>query len=285
MVQLGSTTNPGAVTIPQAGVITKWKVNVIPYPGGISEKLKVLRPAGGNSFTVVGESTVQPIAGGLNSFDTRVPVQAGDRLGAYSPLAPIFCEEASTPTDVLGTTIGDPSLGSTAAFTERPKGQLAVAATVEPDADNDGYGDETQDKCPQNAAVQASCPAPPLPVALSSTSIAKKSLVTVLITSNSQAPVTVTGTTKLGNGKSAKLSGGTQVVVPGAIAKFTLLFPEKLQAALKQLSGKQFVWLNIVATAPNSAGAITTSNLKVKLKGQAKPRHHAKAKTKPKGQA
>ncbi|HEV2791430.1 MAG TPA: hypothetical protein VGV69_09065, partial [Solirubrobacterales bacterium] len=41
IVQLSSTTNPGSVAVPLAGVITKWRVNVVPYPGGISEKLKV----------------------------------------------------------------------------------------------------------------------------------------------------------------------------------------------------------------------------------------------------
>jgi hypothetical protein len=281
IVQLASTTNPGAVSVPVAGVITKWKVNVVPYPGGISEKLKVLRPAGGNSFTTVGESTTQPILGGQNSFDTRIPVQAGDRLGAYSAFSPIFCAEASAPTDVLGVVPGDTSLGSTTAFTELPEGQPAISATVEPDADNDGFGDETQDKCPQNAAVQVPCPV----VALSTSASARKGLANILVTSSFQASVTVAGTVNLGKGKSVKLSGGTQIVAPGAIAKFTLLFPQKLKAKLKQLSRKRFLWLNIGSTAPNIVGPATVSGLKVKLRGQAKPKPKAKAKPKQRGKA
>jgi hypothetical protein len=268
IVQLGSTSNPGSVAVPVTGVITKWKVNVVPYPGGISEKLKVLRPAGGNSFTTVGESAVQPIAGGQNAFDTRVPVQAGDRLGAYSSLAPIFCAESSAPSDVIGVAAGDPPPGATAAFTELPQGQVALSATVEPDVDKDGFGDETQDKCPQNAALQIPCPV----VALSTSATTRRGLANVLVTSSFQAPVTVAGTVNLGKGKKAKVNGGTQIVTPGVIAKFTLLFPQKLKAKLKELSRKQFLWLRLTATAPNVVGLPTVSKLKVKLKGQAKPK-------------
>ena len=41
------------------------------------------------------------------------------------------------------------------ASTGEPTGQLLVQAVIEPDADRDGYGDETQDACPANAQRQA----------------------------------------------------------------------------------------------------------------------------------
>src|SRR5262249_9456177 len=37
-----------------------------------------------------------------------------------------------------------------------------VAAVVEPDADHDGYGDDTQDQCPKDPAKQTGCGAPPI---------------------------------------------------------------------------------------------------------------------------
>ncbi len=37
--------------------------------------------------------------------------------------------------------------------------KLDASAVVEPDADGDGYGDETQDGCPANGAVHDKCPA------------------------------------------------------------------------------------------------------------------------------
>ena len=269
LLQLANAGGPASVSVPQAGVITKWGASVIPYPGGISEKLKVFRPTGSPlNFTAVGESTTQPIVGGVNSFDTRVPVQAGDRIGVTGTPGAIYCEAASGPTDVMGVLASDPPLGSTVTFTEHAKAQASITATVEPDADRDGYGDETQDKCPQSAASHDPCPV----LTLSASSIVKKSFAKVLVTSSFQASVTVAGTVKLGKGKKVKLSGGTQIVAPAVIAKFTLLFPTKLTSRLKELSRKEFLTLKLAVTAPNPVGSITTQKLSVKLRGQARPK-------------
>jgi len=284
LFEITANSNALPTTAPSAGVITSWK-SILAAPVSVPQTLEVLRPTSPTTVQIVGESA-QNITEGLNAFATRIPVQAGDRLGLFggSEFGNLVCElEGINLIGGFGGSGG--GVGSTISFFEIEARRIPVSAILEPDADNDGYGDETQDKCPQNAATQGPCPVVPTvaPIALSTSSTVKKTLANVLVTSNSQAPVTVAGTVKLGKGKSAALSGGTQVVVPGAIAKFTLLFPEKLKAKLKQLSPKQFLWLNLAATAPNSAGVIGASSLKVKLKGQAKPLVHAKAK--PKGQA
>jgi len=41
-------------------------------------------------------------------------------------------------------------------------GELLVQAVIEPDADGDGFGDETQDGCPTNASAQGACPTQPI---------------------------------------------------------------------------------------------------------------------------
>jgi hypothetical protein len=267
--------DPLPLTAPSAGVITKWKFNVVSEAAGATfpQTLKVLHQTGPN-VQVVGESA-QNVTGGPNSFDTRIPVQAGDRLALFAPTGTylLYCEAPGSKNRV-GAFEGPAGIGSSATFIEiDDEARIPASAIVEPDADNDGYGDETQDKCPQSAAAQVACPL----IALSTSSTARRGLVTVLITSSSQATVTVAGTVKLGKGKSAKLSGGTQIVAPGTLAKFTLLFPEKLKAKLKTLSPKQSLTLNLAATAPNVVGAVSASNLKLKLKGQAKPKRHKKA--------
>lgn len=38
--------------------------------------------------------------------------------------------------------------------------ELSLSAQLEPDADYDGYGDVTQDLCPNNAITQGVCPTP-----------------------------------------------------------------------------------------------------------------------------
>jgi hypothetical protein len=267
IVQLSSTTNPGSVSVSVAGVITKWKVNVVPYPGGISEKLKVLRSTGGNSFTTVGESTTQAIVGGQNTFDTRIPVQPGDRLGAYSSLAAIYCESSSSPGDVLGVAPDTP-LGATASYKELPNGQVAISAIVEPDTDNDGFGDETQDLCPQNAAVQTACP---VPVTFATFKQVKKGSITMVVTPSATSTVSVKGIASLGKGKKAKLNAGSQLLSPGLQGKFKLFFNKKLKAKLRELSPKQSLTLKVTISGTNVVGPPTKKTLKVKLKGQAKP--------------
>jgi hypothetical protein len=271
--------NPLPAGIPSSGVITRWSFSVaLPFPPGIAltESLKVLRPTGApNQFQVVGESSPQTVSSGSQTFSTRISVRAGDLIGAVAAAegstGTVFCK-TDVPGDRAAVIPGSASTGSIVTSSEEVEGvQNPIVVFVEPDADNDGFGDETQDQCPQNAAVQVACPVIPV-VALSTSAVAKKGLMTVLITSSTQAPVTVTGTAKLGKGKTAKLNGGTQIVAPGTIARFTLLFPQKLKNKLKQLSPKQRLTVNVVATAVNSAGQPSTRALKVKLKGQAKPK-------------
>lgn len=258
------------ITVPSAGVVTKWKVNsAVPTPVG--QKLQILRPTGNaNEFKTVAESTPGTVAQGQNSFDTRLSVQAGDRLAAAgapggSVPAPLYCS-TSSPADEMGVRTPESTLGSTNTYTAAPSLIAAISGVVEPDADNDGYGDETQDQCPQSAALQTPCPA----VTLSVSSVVRKGFARVLVTSNAQATVTVGGTVKLGKGKEARLSGGTQIVSPGTIAKFTLIFPAKLKAKLKALSRKRTLPLVLTATAPNVVGSPTTDSVKAKARGQKK---------------
>jgi hypothetical protein len=285
LVQLSSV-DPASLAAPHDGVLTKWKVNVIPYPGGISEKVKVLRPVPGapNTFTAVGESTLQPILGGANSFDTRIPVLAGDRIGAFSPISTIWCMATGSPVNVMGEVSGDVAIGASAMFApaaepEAQESLVAMSAVVEPDVDRDGFGDETQDACPQSATTQAPCPV----VSLSTSKQVQKGSVTIIITPSTQATVTVKGIAKLGKGKKAKLNGGTQILAPGLLGKFRLGFSKALKKKLKELPPKRSVRLNVTVSGTSVSGAVTTKTMKLKLRGQAKPKSKAKAKGKAKG--
>ena len=83
---------------------------------------------------------------------------------------------SSVPTAQVAMVRAAPAGDAGAAWQFVPDGQAAVPvfflattsfaynADVEPDADHDGFGDETQDKCPTDASTQDSCPPPP-PVA------------------------------------------------------------------------------------------------------------------------
>jgi hypothetical protein len=272
----GAANAPGSplpAAIPVNGVITRWTFNVVPIPAGIfSASLKILRPTGiPGQLQVAGEAPLSPIAGGLNTFPARIAVRAGDLIGttgsAEGKILAIFCETAN-PGDRMGLILGNPPLGSASTSVEEINElQVPITVSVEPDADNDGFGDETQDACPQSATTQAPCPV----VTLSTSTQVKKGSVTVIVTSSTAAPVTVKGVAKLGKGKKAKLNGGTQNLVPGTLAKFRLFFTKALKNKLKELPPKRSVKLNVTVSGTNVTGAVTTKTLKLKLKGQAKP--------------
>jgi hypothetical protein len=202
-------------------------------------------------------------------------VQAGDRLGASSPVGSIWCEASSGPTDVMGTSTSVLQLGSTATFAEFPKGLPAVSANVEPDADGDGYGDETQDKCSQSATTQAPCPV----LILDAVSQAPgKGSVKILVASSAESAITVSASAKLaGKGKArvsaqTKLTPINQLVTPGKIVTYVLNFTKPLKDELKALPRTKALKLKVTATGTGLAGGQSSDKLTVKLKGQAKPK-------------
>jgi hypothetical protein len=266
-------TTPLPATIPSNGVITSWRVAVqeLPEEFTATETLKVFRPAGPKQFRAVGESATVPLESGVKTYPTRIPVLAGDHIGgalATGGITGSLLCETTDPGNRVGLILGDVPSGSTGEVVEEASEyQLPLLVFVEPDADNDGFGDETQDLCPQSVAVQGACP----PVTLSTFSQVKKGSAIVVVASSTTAPVSAVGVVKLGKGKQATLNGGTQTVVPGGLGKFKLQFTKKLKKKLAGLSRKQSLKLNVTVSGTSVSGAVTTSTLQLKLKGQAKP--------------
>lgn len=266
---------------PSAGVVTKVTVRVadkVPLLSAIPLSIKALRPAGEGLFTTVGEA-ILTLPAGKGPYaavaNARIPVQAGDRLGLAGlpfvvgdtvyPGYILACASSSEFT--LGAAVGSTAIGSISAFSPYMEGRLPVSATLEPDADGDGFGDETQDRCPQSPAAQGPCP----PVAVEASSvIRRKGSVVVLVSTDAAAPVTVAGTAALGKGKRAKLSSNAQTVVPGKVGRFTLNFPQKLKKKLAGLKKSRSVQLKVTASATDLIGRVTSDSATVKLKGQAK---------------
>lgn len=259
---------------PSAGVVTSWKSKLptgLP-PGVLSQTMRVFRPTGvANQFQVVAETTSAPMVGGINVVPARVPVKAGDRFGLFgSPFA--FVCSTGKGEDVLGFFEGNAMTGSTQTYKTAAGIQVPVSVVIEPDGDGDGYGDETQDKCPQSAAIQSECPVVALEAFLT---VGRKS-VTALATTTSSAPITVAGSVRLpksgkkGKAKTLQLSAPVQTVDPGRIGRFTLAFPKSLQKALKALSPQSLLTLTVTVTGTDLVNRSTTSSFQVALRGQAK---------------
>jgi hypothetical protein len=147
--------------VPTNGVITRWSFEAA---SGTTPplKLKVVRPAGGDDFTTIGDSQLEtPIGGMLNTWPTRISVQAGDAIGeTYTNTTFSYRNASGYNTEETGAP-ADPPPGTTVTYEPNTNLQIDVSAVLEPDADHDGFGDETQDLCPTDASTQGPCPAAP----------------------------------------------------------------------------------------------------------------------------
>jgi hypothetical protein len=151
------TTEVAALTpfsAPSSGVITSWQTKAGDGSGGTDAKLKIFRAtANPDQFLVVGQSAFQPItASSVNGpFPVRIPVEAGDYVSIRTGSNGGPClSQTAIEADVSRVTQGEPDTptGSTTFFVGTNTQQRAnVAATLEPDGDRDGWGDETQDRC------------------------------------------------------------------------------------------------------------------------------------------
>ena len=170
-VQSAATDAPGYAVPAGGGVITSWSHKA---HGAVGRELalKVLRPQGGTSYTVIGGDPFRILTPSVvNTFDTRIPVEAGDLLSLrvgnppsggpfdFGGGASCAFPAAAGNTMHQGASPSDPAPGSTQALgNSYTLYRLNVTANVEPDADDDGYGDETQDACPANTSTHGACP-------------------------------------------------------------------------------------------------------------------------------
>lgn len=138
--------------VPSAGVITSWST-MGPSSSGGSLALKVVREGPVGTHRVMGTSELQAIAlQTLNQFRTRIEVVGGDRLALWATSGAACAFSTSNAGDVIsygGSASANPGVGQDYVTSlSLPNYRINVSAQLEPDADGDGYGDESQDACP-----------------------------------------------------------------------------------------------------------------------------------------
>jgi hypothetical protein len=203
-----------------AGVIVKWRfkgegaLTLVAYRPSerTSESLRAARVGATSPATGAGTGTVVEAT-------TRIPVAQGDMIGVSVPQGGKLFGRATTDETAGWLALENPP--NTIVTQGTLPGEVFYQADVEPDADGDGYGDESQDGCPADKTKQGPCgppppPPPPPPAALS---------VATLRTSSVKASKTGTVAISLKNPNSYAVSGtialkqGTKSV---GSAKFSL---------------------------------------------------------------
>lgn len=258
-------TTGSSVVVPFSGVITKWGFT-FPSTAPFTTNLITVRGADPN-WTVTSVTAAVPIDSAETSVPTRISVQAGDRIG----MAPVGLGCATTAADTLAkaTAASNPTVGTAyTTSTTTAASSTDLTAHLEPDADGDGYGDETQDACPQSKLYQTACPTPKL----ASYPLKSSKNFQVLVTTDIPGTVFATGKVKLPKtkGKKAKTltfkSKGV-AVLPGVLSKLTLKYPSALTGALKTLSPSKKLRLSVTITVPGILSN-STKTFAVKLAGR-----------------
>jgi hypothetical protein len=151
---------PGGVRAGITGVIVDWSLRTAANLADITTRLRVIHGVTGAGS---GPLETLPETAGIYSFPARVPVKEGDEIGVdFLDLT------VDSPHVFGGAVVGAqfdawlPPLGDGEErgqnVTARAR-ELEINATIEPDADRDGFGDETQDGCPSSAATAPPCSA------------------------------------------------------------------------------------------------------------------------------
>ena len=172
----------GTVQAPSSGVVVRFRIKHGPVLASTANVgFKVL--SGSNPFTVVQQTRLFPFpqanrpSGGIteigeldaNNRPRGLPIAAGERIAATvqdsrnnsNEAVPFIAQHQGA---TAGVASSDHVAGSAHYETVSPI-EILINATIEPDADRDGYGDETQDNCTSVANDQTSnpCVDPPPP--------------------------------------------------------------------------------------------------------------------------
>jgi hypothetical protein len=177
-LQTGRASGP-SYAAPSAGVLTVWSFQADDAVQTIMT-LRVFRPTGTpHQYRVIADGgglRTIPAASGLHNFGARIPVEAGDFIGIRATSGECGLQ-TGTPGDTFDFNAGTATaIGALGNFSSNLTGNywiLDIAATLEPDADNDGFGDESQDQCMGQAGSNNGCPAPS-PVVPPSQPVSKK---------------------------------------------------------------------------------------------------------------
>ena len=152
---LANNTTPEPYRAPAAGVITSWSFTTGRH-AFTDFKFKVVRFTGNDGLTVASDTATLP-ANQRTTNNVRIAVRTGDRIGFFIPSSgDCLLRSTGATLHLIGS---DTQPGQSNTYGAAAAGFIfPVSARLEADADNDGFGDESQDKCPTDARTQGACP-------------------------------------------------------------------------------------------------------------------------------
>jgi hypothetical protein len=234
------TTSPGnSYVVPSNGVITSWSFEASADQVG-PMKVKIVRPAGGDDFTTVGESSLEtPSLGTLNTWPTQISVKTGDLLGEYydSSTFPLRADSSYHTNEI--------SAGSPSPAVDPPPG----TTTNYPPSSGDYQIDLSVVLEPDNSFTFAAI-----------TRNQKKGTATITV-NDIPNPGDLTG-----SGSGANVSSARALTSKSVGAGSAQLLIKAKGKKKKKLNQKGKVKLNVAVTYTPTGGSPNTQSVKVKLK-------------------
>jgi hypothetical protein len=157
-------------------------------------------------------------------------------------------------------------------------GEVLISGTVEPDADGDGFGDETQDGCPSSAAYQGDCPVPaaqgrdtrPPTLELGGSrrqdALAKRR-VFVYVTSDEAARLSASGTISMpGAARALRLGYASTSVAAGSRTRLALKLGRNVVRQVRRaLRSHVPVRARVAVVARDAAGNTSSAHRKIRI--------------------
>jgi hypothetical protein len=155
-------------TFPYDGVVVSSGTYVgTTVEAGDSVQVQTVHKTGATTGTVVSEGTPHGLlslpTGAVSRFLDRVPAQAGDVLAARFHDSPLISSTAyffKSTSAADETEFSEPAVatgGSLAGNPTTAQRRVNLEAVLEPDEDEDGYGDASQDLCPGSPVATGAC--------------------------------------------------------------------------------------------------------------------------------
>ncbi|MBS1863745.1 MAG: hypothetical protein JSS68_18780 [Actinobacteria bacterium] len=155
-------------TIPYDGVIVSSGTYVgTTVEAGDTVQVQTVHKTGATTGTVVSEGTPHGLlslpTGAVSRFLDRLPAHAGDVLAARFHDSPLISSTAyffKSTSAADETEFSEPAVapgGSLAGNPTVAQRRVNLEAVLEPDEDQDGYGDDSQDLCPGSPIATTAC--------------------------------------------------------------------------------------------------------------------------------
>lgn len=245
---------------PTDGVITKWGLSRVGSTGQ-SMTAASIGTWSGTQWTIVGALPLVDFAPSVASeVAARYSVSAGQSLGTLTFNSGAMMCASPSASDGLDYNGGYVPVGTT--FTPSatiPNNRPNVWANLEADIDKDGFGDETQDQCPQSALYQSPCPV----LAISQELAAAKGAISITAAASGATSLTATASVKvpkLGKKKAATVTFSSKPTAfsGGQLKKIKLKLPSRVTSALAATKKSKKLKFTVTLTGNGLANTATS---------------------------